>query len=459
MEIHHHGIDIIRRPAVVVDDADLGDGFEQRLTLHLIGTVGIHHDENAAVVRHEQGILPGNECFPVLRLCLNLGDQLGRGVFLRIDNNAELLTLFPAQAAHAHSGAHGVQIGILVSHDEHMAALADQLHQRVGGDPGANLAAVIRLPVPSAVEAEIEAVLHHRLIAAPAQGHFNAEGSEIVALLKIPAVHAKADGDGRGQASGIGDLVDAFQQGKLAVHCPLQVPLFKNEQEAVSFQLPQQPVVALRPLGDGVVELGIHIGNGAFRQVFCQFLIVVNEDNGDHRAGADILVPNLVQLRQVTEIQHPQHGAPAVLRPDGSAVDPVTPGAEEGILWAFGLAGFQPVQRKLRQNLLQLLLHHRVRVAGQFTEPMIGPDNHIVPHPNEYRGQGAFPLGGGLHRIGHGLDIALQLPAPAVSVHHIQHEHHQRHGGFHRRQPVVAFQQRRRAEGCHHKKVYAHAGL
>ena len=133
----------------MVDDADLGNGFQQRLALHLIRAVGIHHNQDAAVVRHQEGILPGNEAVPVLGLRLNLGNQLGGRVFFRINDDTEPFAPLPAQAAHAHGGAHGVQIGILVAHDEDMSALPDQLHQGVGGDTGTHLAAVIRLPVPS----------------------------------------------------------------------------------------------------------------------------------------------------------------------------------------------------------------------------------------------------------------------------------------------------------------------
>ena len=141
MEIDYHRTDIVRCPAVMVDDADLGDGFQQRLTFHLIRTVGIHHNQNTAVIRHQQGVLTGNEGIPVLGFRLNLGNQLWRGVILRIHHDAEPFALFTTQAAHAHGGAHRVQIGIFVAHDEHMAALTDQLHQGVGGDPGTNLAA------------------------------------------------------------------------------------------------------------------------------------------------------------------------------------------------------------------------------------------------------------------------------------------------------------------------------
>lgn len=38
-------LDIIRRTAVMVNDCDLVDGFEQRRALHIAGTVYVHHDK------------------------------------------------------------------------------------------------------------------------------------------------------------------------------------------------------------------------------------------------------------------------------------------------------------------------------------------------------------------------------------------------------------------------------
>ena len=458
MEVHHHRADIVRRPTVMVDDADLGDGLKQRLTLHLIRPVGIHHDQNASVIRHQQGILAGDKNIPVLGHRLNFGDQLGSRVLFQVDDDAALFAPLPAQTAHAHGRAHRVQVGVLVAHDEHMAALTDELHQGIGGDPGAHLAPVIRLPLPSAIEAEIEPILDDRLVAAPAQSHFDAQGREIIALVKAGSVHAQADGKGGGQAGGVGNLMDGFQQGKLIVHRPLQIPLFKNKQEPVTLQLAEQTAVALCPLGNGLVQPGVHGGNGAFRQVLGQLLVVIDQNNGYHRPGADIFVPDLVQLRQIAEIQSPQHGTPVVLRPDGGAVDPIAPVAQGRIPRAFGFAGFQPVQREVRQHLLQLLLHHGVGIARQLAEPVVGPDNDPVPQPDKHRGQGALPLGGSLQGVGNRLDIPLDLPIPAIPVHDVEHEHHQRHRRLRRRQPEVPLQQGCRAESRHHHKIHSHSG-
>ena len=199
----------------MVYHADLGNGFEQRSALHLIRPVGVHHHENAPVVRHQQGVLTGHEHIPVFRDCLDFLDQLPGGVVFQINDDIGLLAPLAAQAADAHGRAHGVQVGILVSHNEYPAALADQLHQRIGRHTGAHLAAVIRFPVPSAVEIEVDPILDDRLIAAPAQRHFDAQRGKVIAFLEALAVHAQADGNGGGQAGGIDNLVNVFQQGEL----------------------------------------------------------------------------------------------------------------------------------------------------------------------------------------------------------------------------------------------------
>ena len=215
MKVDHHGVDIIRRPAVMVYHTDLGDGFKQRSALHLIRPVGVHHHEDAPVVRHQQGILPGHEHIPVFGNRLNFLDQLSGGIVFQVNDNIGLLPPLTAQAADAHGRAHGVQVGVLVSHDEHPSALADQLHQGIGRHTGTYLAAVIRFPVPPAVEIEVDPILDDRLIAAAAQCHLDAQRGKIVAFLEALAVHAQTDGNGGGQAGGIDNLVNVFQQGEL----------------------------------------------------------------------------------------------------------------------------------------------------------------------------------------------------------------------------------------------------
>ena len=51
MQIEDRLLDIICRPAVVVDDRDAGNGLEQRAALDLLWPVGVDDDKQAPVVR------------------------------------------------------------------------------------------------------------------------------------------------------------------------------------------------------------------------------------------------------------------------------------------------------------------------------------------------------------------------------------------------------------------------
>ena len=57
MHVEHGLIDIIRSAAMVVDDDDAADGFEQRLAFDLIGPVCVDDDEQALRIGREQSLL------------------------------------------------------------------------------------------------------------------------------------------------------------------------------------------------------------------------------------------------------------------------------------------------------------------------------------------------------------------------------------------------------------------
>ena len=170
-----------------------------------------------------------------------------------------------------------------MAHNIHMTALTDELHQRIGGHTGTHLAAVIGLLAAASVEIKIEPVLDDGLVAAAAQRHFNTQGCKVVSFLKGLTVHTQTDGNRCGQAGGTGNFMDAFQQGELLRHSPFQITLFKHKQIAVSFQLAQKALEPLRPGSDFIAQFGIHAGNGTFRQILGEFLVIVDEDNGHHR--------------------------------------------------------------------------------------------------------------------------------------------------------------------------------
>ena len=134
-----------------------------------------------------------------------------------------------------------------MAHNEPLAALPDQLHQRTRRDSGAHLAAMVGFFISAAVEVEIQTILYYRLVTAAAQSHFDGKGGKFIPLLIAFRIHAQAKGDGGRQAGGTCDLVDLLQKIKLIIDDMLQIPLFKNQQEAVLFQPAQQTAVLRIP--------------------------------------------------------------------------------------------------------------------------------------------------------------------------------------------------------------------
>ena len=98
MQIEDRLLDIIRSPAVMVDDRDAGNGLEQRAALDLLRPVGVDDDEQAPVVRLDQGILSGDEQILAAGRGLELSDQALAGVFLQVDHDPGRALRHPAQA-------------------------------------------------------------------------------------------------------------------------------------------------------------------------------------------------------------------------------------------------------------------------------------------------------------------------------------------------------------------------
>ena len=339
----------------------------------------------------------------------------------------EGLALLPAHTAHAHRSAHGVHVRILMAHDEHPAALTDELHEGVGGDTGADLAPVLCLPGSAAEEGEVQPVLHHRLVAAPAQGHFDGQGGKFIALLKGGTVHTQADGQGGGKTCRVGNLVDGLQHGEFLLHGLPQVPLFKDKQKPVLFQPTEKPVIPLRPLGDGVVNPGGEAGDGAFRQVLGQLVIVVHQDDGNHRAGADVLVPHLVKLREIREIQHPQPGLLRVVACGDHAVNPVPPLLQGHVVGVLRLAGQEPVGIEAGEDVPDGLLLEGVPVAGDLVEGLVAVDNLLIRQANHRHGEGTVGAKALVLLLQQLLEVVLHLVLP---LHPHQQVHPQLHAGY-----------------------------
>ena len=352
VEVYHHRVDIIRGSAVMIHHTDLGNGLQEWRALHLIWTVGIHHNQGAVVIAQQKGFLAGDKCFPVFRYDADLFQKFFRHIPVQIQNDIGLFALFAAHTGNTHGRTHGIQVSIFVSHDEHLTTLTDKLHQGVGRNTGTHFAAVVVFFVAAAVEGEVKAILDDRLVTAAAQRHFNGQCREIVAFLKIRTVHADAQGNGHRQTGGILHLMDFFQQGELFLSRPFQILFFKHQQEAVALQPTKQAMVGFCPGGDDLIDPGVQVGNATFCQVFNKLLVVVHQNDADHRAGSDIFVPYQIQLCQIAEIQHTQRRSFRVICPESCAVYPIAAAGNGDIVGILRLAGSQPVQPKTGQNTL-----------------------------------------------------------------------------------------------------------
>ena len=378
---------------------------------------------------------------------------------LGIQNDKGFFALLPAHTADAHGGADGIHIGVAVSHNEHLAALPDQLHEGVGGDTGTHLAAVIGFGTLAAVEGEVDPILDNRLVAAPAEGHLDGQSGEVVAFLEVGAVHAQTDGHGRGKPGGTFDLMNALQQGELVLGGPGQIPFFKNEQEAVALQLPQKAVIPVGPLGNGIAQLGVQGGDGAFGEILGQLLIVVHQNDGNHGTGADILVPHLIEQRQITEIQNPEGAAVGVVGPEHGAVDPVAAILDGDIVGGLGLSGGEPVGGQAGNGFIQSAL---LQAVGQGTDGIkfrVVPDDVAVLQPDHQGGEGISSLAHGLNRGGAAAQIPGKILAAEAAAQSEKHNGQYGDRQLSYSQDRLTHQERGKAEAYQHGIIKAHPGI
>ena len=456
MEIDHHGLDIVGGTAVMVHHAYPGNGLQQRLALHLVRAVGIHDHQGAAVIAVQQGVLAGNEYIFVFRHLHDLFDQLLSRIVLQVQHDIGRLALFAAQAGDAHGGTHGIQVRIFVAHDEHLAALADELHEGIGGDTAADLAVALSFFGAAAVEVEIHPVLHNSLVAAAAQGHFNGKRCELVGLLEGLRIHTNTDGHRGCQAGGVGDLVNILQQGEFAVHQLLQIPLFKDEQEAVALQAAKQAVIVLGPVGDGIVDAGIHGRGSALAHVLGQFLVVVHHDQADHRAGADILIPDLIKLGQVGKVQHAQAGGMGILGLDHRTVNTVAALLQGHIVGILGLAVQKPLAIEAGKHIRNSALGHGILEAGELDKIVIHIDDALVAQAGDHHGEGNLAAGL-LLRVQLLAEEALQFSAAIALEYHVNRKNQASNDQLYCCQDILLCDRRRHSKQEHEDKISPHA--
>ena len=182
MQTDDRVLDIIRRAAVMVDDRDLVDGLEQRLALDIGGTVDVHDDEQRVEVAHDHRVLRADEHALVLALRLQTLDQIARHGVLTVYDDVDRLVLDARGADHACRSADGVHVAVLVTHDEHLRRIADQLAERIGDYATLDLGAFFDLLAQTAEELEAVTVLDDGLIAAARERHVDGKTGVLVAF-------------------------------------------------------------------------------------------------------------------------------------------------------------------------------------------------------------------------------------------------------------------------------------
>ena len=311
-----------------------------------------------------------------------------------------------------------------MTHDEHLAAVADQLHQGVGRDTGTNLASAVSFLGAAAEEGKVQTVLDHSLVTATAEGHFDGQRCEIVAFLKILAIHTQTDGNGSSQTGRIDDTMHILQHGEFVLHCIIQVPLFKHQQITVTLHLTQQTVINLCPGGDGIIDICVHGGNRAVRQVHGQLFIVIHQNDGHDGTGTDVFIPHLVHLRHIAEVNHAHHHTGMLLRMYQSAIDPIAAGTEFHIVRIFALAVGQPFHADAGQKLVNGLFRQSLFHAGQGHETIAGPNHAVITQTDHSHGQRAFgAIGGKIRGFKSLLNEGVDLPVAALAGYHINDGH------------------------------------
>ena len=459
MEVEDRLLDVVGGAAVMVNDHDAAQGFQQGLALHLVGTVGVHHDEQTLGIRRQEGVLAGHEAVGVFGYIPQHGQQGLCRVEFRVNDDIDLLALLAAQAADAGSSAHGVQIGHFVAHDEDPPGLHDQLRQGGGHDAGFDLCAALGGLVAAAEEGKVVTVLDDGLVAAAGQGHFDGQSGKIVILAEVHAVLADADGHGGSNACRVGGTAHGFQQGELVLGHASQILGFKEQQIAVAFQLAQKAAVAVCPLADLGVDLRVETGNDRVGQIVGQFVVVVYQNDGYHWTGTDILITDLQQLRQILQVDH-SHDTAGFFRggkQGAGDMEPAAPIAQ--LVGTFGFSGSQPIGGEAGQNFKNALGREAVPDAGQLGEGLVVPDQLVLIELDQRHGEGNLAVRGAAHHLIGGLNVFMQRTAAAQVGPLVACQQEQGHNGLADGQVKLLQHQSGDAEQAHDHKVGSHAGL
>ena len=363
-------LDIIRRTAVMVNDCDLVDGFEQRRTLHIAGTVYVHHDKQRVKIARDHRILGADEHTLVLRLGFQPLDQVTCHGVLTVHNNVHRSALDARGTDHTGSSADGVHIAVLVAHDQHLRRVADQLAECVGNHAALDLGALLNLFAQSAEEGKVEFILDNRLVAAAGQRHVDSESGKLIAFRKRFAVASDTDGQSSYNALVVLNLAHLLQNGELARDQLVQLGVFDHEDILVTVVLAQYGARVLHPGKQTFINARQNVGFFRVGGVLDQLLVVVDRDNRDSRTGSLSRIPQTDKLGAVDKMQHHQLPRAALHQ---TAEYMVLPLADAKLARERGLSLDEPAGLKRRCDLTHANAAYRSPPTADFRKCVIRP--------------------------------------------------------------------------------------
>ena len=453
--VQGHFVDVAAAPAVMIDDCHAGAALQQRFGLHAVGAVGVHHHQQSVRLGVEKRRVAVDQHARVLRHLLQSPQHGMGGVVFGINDDLGLFAQLAADAADARRRAQRVHVGVLVAHNVHVAGVVDQLPQGVGHNAGFYLGALLGGLGAAAVELEVVAVLHHRLVAAAAQGHLQRQIGVLEQAFKAVAVPAHADGQ-RGTDAAALHGAHCVQHVELLLGIDGEVLLLHHEQIPVPVIAQQQRAASGAP----VVELALDIRQQrrafALRAGLHQILIVVDHQNGHRGAGHVQRLAHLLRLGDVQPVGGGQHAVVALqlVGMAQCAVHPVGAVVPHHMLRRLPLALQHPVAVKAGDHVAHQRLKYLLLQVRQRQKPVVAPQDLSGVQVEHQHGQRRVQHVAGAGGVDAAADPVQILPHavlghPVAPDTHIDHQRgHQRLGNG---------QQRREGDSRHHKGGQAQA--
>ena len=460
MVVEGHFVDVAGAPAVVVDDRHLLTALQQRLRLHALGAVGVHHHQEGGGLGVEEGGVAGDKGAAVLRLLLEPAEDGMDGVILGVDDDLGLFAPLAGDGHDAGGGAQAVHVGVLVAHDVHVARLVHQLAQSIGHNTGLHLGALLGGLGAAAVELKVAAILHHGLVAAPAEGHLQGHGGVLEQGLVALAVPAHANRQRGGHVAAL-DGVDLLHHVEILLGKGGVVLLLKDEQIPVAVIAQQQSAGLAPPLGQLFLQLGDEGGALGLGAGLDQLLIVVHHDDGHHGTGHVQGVAHLLGVGDILPVGGGHRvGAAHLLAAADAAEHPERPVVPLHQLRALPLALNEPVGGKIGHHVGDGGLKKAVGALGQVLEQVVGPQHLTGGHVEDHHGQGGIQQAagpGGVQAAGDAVHVLADVGLGLAVAPHAHVDHHRRHRQLHQAQDQVEGNGGQ-GEGHQHHRRQGHVG-